>query len=575
MSTYIKVRKANCKNCYKCLKNCAVKSIKYENEKVEILEDMCILCGRCITTCPQGAKKIDNDITKIKQWVADPDITTVVSLAPSYVVAFGENAKALVASLKELGFDYVEETAIGARYVSEEYIKLIESGKQENIISSSCPAVNMLVEKYYPQLIPYLAPVLSPLMVHGKLIKQERGKDTKVIVIDSCLARIKEVDDNPEYADGMLTFNQLRQWLMDKKVMPAECEVIPFDKSAGYSRIYPVVGGTIHDMLHKYKENGGKAAATERICDFDLVGVSGLRNVVNLLEEVSKGSIRHAFIEANSCYGGCSHGPFMAIRNVGYKAGITINNYADEAVEPEVVETGDISRQFTPDPVEQDIPSEETIRAILTQIGKSSRAQELNCGSCGYPTCREKAIAVYQNKAELNMCMPYMTDISQAMANVTLSVTPNYIIAVDADMHIREFNVAAQKLFGITRNEALNKRLSEFIETADFEQVITNKSSIYDKKVRYDDLGIVTEQTIVYSADRNMAIAIIKDVTAEEAELKSLMQIKLESVEMAQKVIDKQMVVAQQIASLLGETTAETKVTLNRLKNLIAKDEVQ
>jgi PAS domain S-box-containing protein len=225
--------------------------------------------------------------------------------------------------------------------------------------------------------------------------------------------------------------------------------------------------------------------------------------------------------------------------------------------------------------VEQDIPSEETIRAILTQIGKSSRAQELNCGSCGYPTCREKAIAVYQNKAELNMCMPYMTDISQAMANVTLSVTPNYIIAVDADMHIREFNVAAQKLFGITRNEALNKRLSEFIETADFEQVITNKSSIYDKKVRYDDLGIVTEQTIVYSADRNMAIAIIKDVTAEEAELKSLMQIKLESVEMAQKVIDKQMVVAQQIASLLGETTAETKVTLNRLKNLIAKDEVQ
>lgn len=572
MSTYIKVRKANCKNCYKCLKNCMVKSIKYENEKVEILEDMCILCGRCITTCPQGAKKIDNDITKIKAFVEDPDIKTVVSLDPSYVAAFGENACQLAASLKALGFDYVEETAIGAEYVTEEYIKLIENEASEIIISSSCPSVNMLVEKYYPQLIPHLAPVLSPIMVHGRLIKQRMGSDTKVIYIGSCLSRIKEVNDNPLYADGAMTFNQLRQWLMDSKVIPSNCDTIPLDKGAGYSRIYPVVGGTVHDMLHKYKESGKTIAGTEKIGKYDLVSVSGLKNVVSLLDEINKGTIKNAFIEANSCYGGCVHGPFMAVRQVGYKAGIVINNYADCGKEPERENPGSIERQFVPQPVEQDIPDEETIRAILSQIGKNSRAQELNCGSCGYPTCREKAIAVYQNKAELNMCMPYMTDISQAMANVTLSVTPNYIIAVDSDMYIREFNVAAQRLFNVTRNEVLNKRLSQYIETADFEQVITNKSSIYDKKVRYDDLGIVTEQTIVYSAERNMAIAIIKDVTEEEKRLKAQYKVKLESVEMAQKVIDKQMVVAQQIASLLGETTAETKVTLNKLKNLIAKD---
>jgi uncharacterized Fe-S cluster-containing protein len=327
-------------------------------------------------------------------------------------------------------------------------------------------------------------------------------------------------------------------------------------------------------MIRKYCEKNGKTEATERICDYDLVSVSGLRNVFNLLGEISKGTVKHAFIEANSCYGGCAHGPFMAVRSVGYKAGITINNYADMASEPDYEQAGDITRLFEPNPVEQDIPDEETIRAILSQIGKSSRAQELNCGSCGYPTCREKAIAVYQNKAELNMCMPYMTDISQAMANVTLSVTPNYIIAVDSDMYIREFNVAAQRLFGISRNEALNKRLSEFIETADFEQVIANKSSIYGKKVTYEDLGIVTEQDIVYSEERNMAIAIIKDITKEEERLKKVYQVKLESVEMAQKVIDKQMVVAQQIASLLGETTAETKVTLNKLKNLMTIEEL-
>lgn len=572
MGTYIKVRKANCRNCYKCLKNCMVKSIKYENEKVEILEDMCILCGRCITTCPQGAKKIDNDITRIKEYIADPGITTVVSLASTYTAAFGENACEIVSSLKMLGFDYVEETAIGSQYVTEKYIDLIKNVSMETIISSSCPSVNMLVEKYYPQLIPCLAPVLSPPMVHGRLIKKRMGKDVKVIFIDSCLSRIKEANEHPEYADGILTFNQLRQWLMDSKVVPDGCEEAPFDKSAGYSRICPIVGGTLHDMTHKYKKKYNADDGTDKIGNFDLVSVSGLKNVINLLDEVNKGNIKHAFIEASSCYGGCVHGPFMAVRNVGYKAGVIIKNYADAGTEPEREEPGDISTVFIPQPVEQDIPDEETIRAILSQIGKNSRAQELNCGSCGYPTCREKAIAVYQNKAELEMCMPYMTDISQAMANVTLSVTPNYIIAVDSDMFIREFNVAAQKLFNISRNEALNKRLSQFIETADFEQVIANKSSIYNKKVHYPDLGIATEQTIVYSGERNMAIAIIKDVTEEEKQLKEQYSVKLESVEMAQKVINKQMVVAQQIASLLGETTAETKVTLNKLKNLIAKD---
>lgn len=568
--SYINVRKANCKNCYKCLKNCLVKSIKYVNDKVEIIEDACILCGVCMTTCPQKAKKIQNDIEYIKEYVANPDITTVVSLDPSFVAAFGENAPALGWALKSLGFDYVEEAAIGAKYVTKEYLRLIKEGKIKNIISSACPAINMYVQKYYSDLTKWLAPVMSPALVHGRIIKEQRGADVKVIHLTPCLARIKECDESP-FVDGVITYEQLMKWLLDANVTP-ESESLKehdddgFDNEGGYSRIYPIVDGIVYDLQHQYC----KFTGTEYIEGYDLVAVSGLANVTKILDEMQKGNINHAFVEASSCYGGCVNGPFMPkTRSTGYKARIDVKNYADNAHRSKHYDVSSVKTEYKPEPIYQDIPTEEEIRAILSQIGKNSRAQELNCGSCGYATCREKAIAVYQKKADLYICMPYMTDINQAMSNVTLSLTPNYIIAVDSDMYIKEFNVAAQKLFKITRLAALNQKLSNFIDTTDFEQVIANKSGIYDKKVSYPELNIVTEQTIVYSSERNMAIAIIKDVTQEEKDKETLYNRKMESVNMAQKVIDKQMVVAQQIASLLGETTAETKVTLDKLKNLI------
>lgn len=567
---YIRVRKANCKNCYKCLKNCIVKSIKYVNDKVEIIEDECILCGVCMITCPQKAKKLQNDIEYIKDYLKDENVVTVASLDPSFVAAFGENSPSVAWALKKLGFDFVEEAAIGAKYVTKEYLRLIREGEIENIISSACPSINMYIQKYYPDLVKWLAPVMSPALVHGRIVKELRGNDVKVIHFSPCLARIKECAESP-YVDGVVTYEQLMKWFLEEGITPgeeseSERDEYCFDNEAGYSRIYPIVDGIVFDLQHQYC----KFTKTEYIEGYDLIAVSGLANLTKIFDEMQKGNIKHAFIEGSACYGGCVNGPFMPkMRSTGYKARIEVKKYADSATKSRHYDVSSVRTEFKPEPVYQDMPSEEEIRAILSQIGKNSKAQELNCGSCGYATCREKAIAVYQKKAELYICMPYMTDINQAMSNVTLSLTPNYIIAVDSDMYIKEFNVAAQKLFNITRAEALNQKLSNFIPATDFEQVIANKSSIYDKKVCYPEYNIVTEQTIVYSEERNMAIAIIKDVTQEEKDKESLYKRKIESVEMAQKVIDKQMVVAQQIASLLGETTAETKVTLNKLKNLI------
>lgn len=562
---YIKVRKANCKNCYKCLKNCIPKAIMYKNDKVEIIEERCILCGKCITACPQGAKKIDSDISEIKEYISNPDLKVAISVAPGFVSVFKESRKNVVWALKQLGFDYAEETAVGAKYVTREYLRLLEEGKMENIISSACPSVSMYIEKFYPKLTKFIAPVMSPMEVHGKMLKEKYGSDTKVIYVGPCLSRFHEASHSP-YVDGVLTFNQLTRWLMEEKITPSDGEEMPFDAESSYSRIYPIVDGIIYDIRHI----SGKTQGTDKIGGYDLVSASGLHNVNRLLDEIQKGNIKNAFLEVFSCYGGCVHGPFKVSHgSTSYRARIEVKDYADKAVDIPDEAIGDISKEFVPSPIVEDMPTEEQIREILSQIGKSSKAQELNCGSCGYATCRDKAIAVYQGKADLYICLPYMTDINQALSNVTLDLTPNYIIAVDSNMIIKEFNRAAQKLFKTTRLQALNQHLSNFIDPVDFQQVVANKSSIYNKKVSYDEYGIITEQTIIYSEEKNMAVAIIADITKEEEKKKAVYERKLESVEMAQKVIDKQMVVAQQIASLLGETTAETKVTLNKLKNLI------
>lgn len=566
----ITVKKANCKNCYKCIKNCHVKSIKYENDKIVIIEDECISCGRCITTCPQNAKSIDNDVYKIKQFIEDADSKVCVSIAPSYIAAYDNKNKKLVAALKGLGIDYVEETSVGAAYVTDAYRKLIADGEMENIITTSCTAVNEYIKKYYPELVKYMAKVMSPMVVHGKLIKEKYGENTKVVFIGPCFAKLQEADENSQYIDAAITFLDLNRWLQVEGIILDNLSDMPFDTESTYSRVYPIVDGITNDLMNSYDGKKG----TEKIERYDMVSISGLPNVKNMLEEMKKGIVKHCFVEANACYGGCIHGPFMPKANYShYKYRIDIKNYADKAKDKLVKSDIDIGTSFEPDPVNLNMPTESEIRYILAQIGKYSKAQELNCGSCGYPTCREKAIAVYQNKADLYLCMPYVMDINQTMANVTLSLTPNYIIAVDENMNIKEFNVAAQRLFKTSRTEALNKKLSEFIDASDFQNVIYNQMGIYDKKVKYDKLNIVTEQTIVYSSDRNMAIGIIKDITQEEITKESAHQKRLDSLEMAQKVIDKQMVVAQQIASLLGETTAETKVTLNKLKNMMDSED--
>ncbi len=563
----IGLKKADCKNCYKCVKVCPVKSIKVEHAQAQIIEKECILCGRCLLECPQNAKTFYSDIDRVKDFVRNGE-KIIVSLAPSYVGAFDfASCGQLIDAIQKLGVWGVSETAQGAALVSEEYYRLAMEEKMENIITTCCPAVNDLVEKHFPGAIRYLAPVVSPMIAHGKLLKQTYGNQVKVVFVGPCFAKKEEATDirHDTFIDAVLTFDDLTEWMREEGISIQECSGGVFlNGDSKVTRLYPVASGVLKTIAAQ-----GKVSHYNHIC------VDGVENCMELLKEVISGAIQHCIIEMSVCAGSCINGPAKAKSEKNrFRTKLELEDSVKSAGMdfPVPQERVPMGKRFFDRSSKDAIPDEATIRAILQKVGKETPEQELNCGLCGYESCRAKAIAVYQGKAELTMCIPFMRGRAESLSNLVLAQTPNITILVDRDLNIVEFNTAAEHAFGISRAEALKKSLFELVDTTDFQNVLDTRQSIYDKKVIYEDYNLVTIQNLIYIGEENLVMGIFNDITKEEKEKENRYKLQEETLEMAQKVIDKQMMVAQQIAGLLGETTADTKVTLTKLKDMMVSD---
>lgn len=563
----IGLKKANCKNCYKCLKVCPVKSIRVVNEQAQIIDDDCLLCGTCLANCPQNAKTLTSSLDQVKEMLASGE-KVAVSLAPSFLGSFSlEKPGQMAALLKKLGFCAVSETAQGAAYVTAQYHDLMVENKMKNIITTCCPSINRLIELYHPEVVEYMAPVVSPMIASARLIKQALGKGVKVVFVGPCIAKIDEAADirHDTDVDAVLTFEDIEQWFREEGIVPGQCEDASFlNASSKILRMYPVTSGILESLKARGDCN-----------NYRMITVDGIQECIALFSSMAKGELDHCFVEVNACKGGCVNGPAKTKgEETRFRAALDVENYAreDAGDYPAVDEEIPMGKRFFDRSRHEKLPDEDTIRSILAKIGKESPEQELNCGACGYNSCREKAIAVYLNKAELTMCVPYMKERAESLSNYVLSETPNITIMVDDEMNIIEFNKAAEECFKISRREALEKGLFELIDSSDFQFVLETKQPITNKKVHYKEYGITTEQSIIYIDKQNIVMGIFKDITKEEREQENLYDLRVETMEMAQKVIDKQMVAAQQIASLLGETTAETKVTLTKLKNMIVFD---
>lgn len=567
----IDFKATKCRHCYKCVRNCEVKAIMVKDGRAEIMPDNCILCGRCLQICPQSAKTLVSDLGMVQEMVESGE-KVVVSIAPSYMGLLKYHTIGQVrCALMRLGFADVRETAEGAALVTAEYAKLLSEGTMENIISTCCPSVNALIEKYYPQLIPYLAPVVSPMIAHGRMIKQQMGADTKVVFVGPCIAKKQEASD-PRHADcvdAVLNFNDINRWLNEEDIVIEDCEDTPFERmDPRVNRLYPVTNGVINSVV----------ATQSKQDEYRKFYVHGESNCIDLCQSMVRGEIKGCFIEMNMCSGGCIKGPTVNDRSISrFKVKLDMEERITRDPVPEaetapVLETVSLGKIFFDRTPHEPVPSEEEIRQILAKTGKVRPDDELNCGACGYPTCREKAIAVYQKKAELDMCIPFMYEKSRSFANLVMETSPNVVMIVDEDMKLLEYSAVGEKYFGKTRAEALQMYLYEFIDPTDFQWVFDTHQNIHGKKVHYPDFKLDTLQNIVYIPEQNVVLATFIDITKEEEQARLEYERKLDTIDLAQKVIHKQMMVAQEIAGLLGETTAETKTTLTKLCRSLLED---
>lgn len=554
---YLKLKKSNCKNCYRCIRNCPVKAIKFMDNQAYILEKDCILCGNCFVNCPQDAKKIRYDLEQAKALIKSGR-RVYASLAPSFVANFeGYNFSSIEKALKQLGFYMVEETAVGATIVKNEYNRMLKEEKPDVIISSCCASVNLLIQKHYPEALKYLAPVLTPMQAHCKKIKQE-DEEAAVIFLGPCISKKYEGDNSNGLVDCVLTFEELGVWFDDENIKLEKIEDI---SAGGKARLFPTTGGVIKTMD---TENS----------DYNFISLDGIENCIDAIGEIIAGNIHHCFLEMSACKYSCIGGPCNTKKkcNPLYDF-IKVNEHTkdyDFPVENKIsLETKHESLEMT-----KIIPSEEKIREILVSIGKKSEDDELNCGSCGYASCKEKAIAVYQGKADLTMCLPYLKEKAESFTDTIIDHTPNGILVMNDRLEVQLINKSAMKILSIDgKSEVIGQPVINIIDPYLYVKALAEDINIIDYRAYFEKQDKYIKQSIIRDKEYKLLISIMKDVSEEELSLIRKEKQDRQTIETANKVIEKQMRIAQEIASLLGETTAETKVALTKLKESLKNEE--
>ncbi len=560
MTEYLKLKKSNCKNCYKCIRCCPVKSIRFSGGQANIITKECILCGQCFVNCPQNAKEIESSVEATKVHIYS-GVPVIASIAPSFIANYnGIGIKTLEKALIKLGFAHAEETAIGATIVKNAYEKKIIEDRQNVLITSSCHSINLLIQKYYQNLLPYLADVLSPMQAHAVDIKK-RYPEAKVVFIGPCVAKKDEAGHYEGIVDEALTFEELSQWLKEENII-LDAEEQKDCTEESLARFFPTTGGILKTITNKSP-------------DYSYFAVDGAENCMKVLDEILEGKIEKCFIEMSACVGSCVGGPVMEkSRKNSIADNLSISTYAgqkDFIVSPLLPES--LHKSFALIEQASVMPSNSQIAEILRQIGKETQADELNCGSCGYNSCREKAVAVYYGKADLTMCLPFLNEKAESFSELIVNNTPNAIILLNDNLEVQRVNQSAVKLLNLrSERDILGEQIIKVLDPTDFMKVKSTGVPIKDKRVYLAEYDKYIEQTTIFDKQYKMIVCIMRDVTEEEEERAKKEEISRKTIDTTDKVIEKQMRVVHEIASLLGETAAETKIALTKLKESIKDD---
>ncbi len=553
------LKKSNCKNCYKCIRHCPVKAIRFSGNQAHIIGNECILCGHCFVVCPQNAKEIVDSTEKAKVLLQSGD-PVIVSLAPSFIANYeGSGINSMRRALQRIGFTDVEETAVGATIVKTEYERLLSEEERDIVISSCCHSVNLLIQKYFPSSLEYLADVMSPMQAHCADIKK-RIPNAKTVFIGPCVAKKDEAEYYEGLVDAALTFEELTNWLKAENIeLEKEVDCTPESRA----RYFPTTGGILKTMALNAP-------------GYTYLAIDGVDNCISALKDIECGKIHKCFIEMSACAGSCIGGPVMEKYHSSspVKDYITVSEYAGEndfdVAQPSPAE---IKKHFTMIEHKLAQPTENEIMAVLRQMGKFKPSDELNCGSCGYNSCREKAVAIIQGKAEISMCLPFLKDKAESFSDTIVKNMPNGLIVLNENLEVQQINNAARRIMNIrAASDVLGEPVVRILDPTVFIQVINSGKTVRDQRTYLAEYKKYVEQTVVYDPDSRMLIGIMRDITDEEADREKKARINKQTVEVADTVVDKQMRIVQEIASLLGETAAETKIALTKLKESIVDE---
>ena len=563
MSEYLEFKPVQCKDCYRCLRECPVKAINIKDHHAQIIEEHCILCGHCTKVCPQKAKIEHSELPLVRELLKSGK-RVAATVAPSFISCLGqEDFSILRIALAKLGFAVAEETAVGAQAVTEEYKRLLAKGEMKNFITSACPAACRLIQMYYPKALPYLAPVDSPMVAHAKMLRRN-DPDLKVVFVGPCIAKKREADEHG--IDAVLTFEELLQLFEENSIdlqTINRLAVTADTCGVNLAKAYPATQGIIRSF----------DALPE---GYRYLAVDGVDRLVEVLENIE--ALDHTFIEMNVCPGGCINGPCAIAQEGGMmKAEADINAYVEHEM---------ATRKHTPAPdagvslayahprlrAKSRPATEKEIEEVMHRTGKFTKADELNCGACGYPTCREKAWAVVNGYADIDICLPYMRKRAESLAVDIVHNSPEGVILVNPDMNIVDINASAMSMLGLggTPESVQGRPVSDSFPPIEFYNAYSQKRRTENPCLRIASTGRYVSLTVSLLSEQDLLFGLMKDISEEVNYEKKLDKVKMDTIATTDSLIMKQMRVAQEIASLLGETTAETKVALLKLKKMLS-----
>ena len=543
-----------CQDCYKCVRHCHCKAIRIVNARATVIPELCVSCGECVKVCPAHAKKIRSDTGRLQQFLTAGD-KLYASIAPSFVGYFpGVPIQALAAALLKLGFTGVSETAHGAQLVSAATGKFLKESPDGIYISSACPAAVDYIRKYLPEWTANIVPFDSPVMAHAKLLRQTYGDDIRVIFFGPCAAKKSEADRHPEILDLAITFPSLANLLAESNIALDPAAAAPLALGpAEEGRIYSIEGG-MNDTLR------------DPALPVRYIAISGLPKLGALLPKLKDAPLPPGklFLEALACPGGCVNGPAMEEHGSNAATLLATNAISGHGNSLGRAVPVNIRQSHFPEAAATPEPDEQAILNALASVGKFSKADELNCGACGYDSCREFAKALIAGKAESTMCHNFLRRNFQRTSNALIKYIPVGVVIVDEHLNVLESNRHFAELLDdntLTVYDSLGSLagigLDKLVNFADlFESVLANGGEI-EKFNQVMNKRIINISVFPITPGKT-AGGVIQDVTRSELHREQI-------AEKAKEVIRKNVLTVQEVARLFGEHIAESEILLEEI----------